>query len=305
MFAAVAVTLAFGMSYFMSREQNVAGILETGTPKARDHRNAQYRINGSLVSLVDGRSSTVIVSGSASQVTTQYFGNELEIDLNNDGLKDIVFLVTQDNGGSGKFYYVLAALQTLAGYRGSDAYFLGDRIAPQTTELSQNPKHQRVIVVNYADRARGEPMTTEPSVGTSVYLKLDPESLNWGVVEADFSGEADPLLMSLPMKTWVWRETRLPDGITVTPQQPDVFSLTFNSDGSFSVTTDCNGVSGQYTAGASQLTFSEIMSTMMYCDGSQESDFVGYLMNTLGYHFTTHGELILDLSFDGGTVLFQ
>jgi len=33
-------------------------------------------------------------------------------------------------------------------------------------------------------------MTAQPSIGKSVYLKLDPDSLQWGIVMPDFEGEA-------------------------------------------------------------------------------------------------------------------
>jgi heat shock protein HslJ len=91
----------------------------------------------------------------------------------------------------------------------------------------------------------------------------------------------------------------------VTPAKPEAFSLTFADDGSFSATTDCNGVGGQYVTDGPALTFSDMMSTLMYCEGSQETDFVGYLSNTSGYHFTTKGELILDLKFDSGAVVLK
>lgn len=120
----------------------------------------------------------------------RYFGNELVTDLNNDGRDDVVFLVTHEPGGSGTFYYVVAALNTEDGYIGSDGYLLGDRVAPQTTHVSQNPRHKNVIVVNYADRAPNEPMTTEPSIGKSAYLKLDLEHMQWGIVIPDFEGES-------------------------------------------------------------------------------------------------------------------
>jgi len=94
-------------------------------------------------------------------------------------------LLTQETGCSGTFYYVVAAINTGNGYIGSDGYFLGDRIAPQTIEISKNPKHKNVIVVNYADRNLNEPMIAQPSIGKSVYLKLD-ENNRWGIVEPDF-----------------------------------------------------------------------------------------------------------------------
>ncbi len=139
------------------------------------------------------RAATYLIEG--EEVTlggqTQYFGNDLVTDLNNDGRDDVVFLVTQAPGGSGTFYYAVAALNTEHGYLGSDGYFLGDRIAPQTIEKSQNPKYVDVIVVNYADRADDEAFSTSPSVGQSVYLKLDPKAMQWGIVVPDFEGESN------------------------------------------------------------------------------------------------------------------
>jgi hypothetical protein len=114
----------------------------------------------------------------------------LKTDLNADGREDIVFLLTQNQGGSGTFYYAVSALNTENGYVGSDGYLLGDRIAPQTTVVSPNLKQKGVIVVNFADRASGEPMTTSPSVGKSVYLKLDISRMQWGIVEPNFEGES-------------------------------------------------------------------------------------------------------------------
>ncbi len=155
-----------------------------------DYKNTTYVIDGKKVELKNGFAETEAAPGSSSKITTRYFGNELKTDLNNDGLEDVVFLLTQQGGGSGTFFYAVAALNTEAGYKGSDGYFLGDRIAPQSTNVSPNPKHKNVVVVNYADRAPGEPMTAQPSVGKSAYLKLDEETMQWGVVVPDFEGES-------------------------------------------------------------------------------------------------------------------
>ena len=128
--------------------------------------------------------------GSATKIVTSYFGNEVTADLNGDGRKDVAFIITQTTGGSGTFYYAVAALNTPDGWMGSDGYLLGDRIAPQATILSPNPKQKGVVVFNFAERAPGEPMTAQPSVGKSVYLKLDPASMQWGIVEPNFEGES-------------------------------------------------------------------------------------------------------------------
>ena len=105
---------------------------------------------------------------SASKTITKYFGNEVKGDFNSDGSTDIAFLVTQTNGGSGTFYYVVTALKIKDGYKGTNGFLLGDRIAPQTTEYKEGE-----IVVNYADRRLSEPMTTDPSIGVSRYFKIE------------------------------------------------------------------------------------------------------------------------------------
>ena len=153
-----------------------------------DYKNATYLIEGVPVTLKNGEAQTPAAPGSSSMVTTKYFGNELKTDLNGDGKQDVAFILTQNSGGSGTFYYAVAAIDTGSGYVGSDGYPLGDRIAPQTTNLSQNPNQKGVVVFNYADRAAGEPMTAAPSVGKSVYLKLD-QNLHWAIVEPNFEGE--------------------------------------------------------------------------------------------------------------------
>ncbi|OGH59806.1 MAG: hypothetical protein A2725_02195 [Candidatus Magasanikbacteria bacterium RIFCSPHIGHO2_01_FULL_33_34] len=97
----------------------------------------------------------------------KYFGNEARGDFNNDGKEDVVYLYTEDGGGSGTFYYVKAKLGTEDGFVETNGILLGDRIAPQTTNFMEGK-----IIVNYADRAIDEPMTTKPSIGISKYLKV-------------------------------------------------------------------------------------------------------------------------------------
>lgn len=141
---------------------------EVVAPQAADHKNATYMVEGQSVALVDGYAETATAPGSASKTVTRYFGNEATGDLNGDGVSDVAFILTQDAGGSGTFYYVVAALKTSDGYQGTDAVLLGDRIAPQTTEIREGQ-----LIVNYADRRSGEPMTAEPSFGVSKYLKVE------------------------------------------------------------------------------------------------------------------------------------
>jgi hypothetical protein len=136
-------------------------------PVAASYRDATYEIEGKSITLTNGISEIEAAPGSASKIITRYFGNEAAHDLNGDGTEDIAFLLTQNGGGSGTFYYAVAALKTADGYRGTNAILLGDRIAPQTTEFRDGE-----IIVNYADRAPGEPMSARPSVGISEYFTI-------------------------------------------------------------------------------------------------------------------------------------
>jgi len=163
---------------------------EKQQPVMVSYKDASYLIDGKSVQLTDGYNESEILPGSAAKVITRYFGNELVTDLDGDGDDDVAFILTQESGGSGTFYYAVAARTTENGYVGSDGYLLGDRIAPQSTNVSQNPRHKNVVVFNFAERAQGEPMSTQPSVGKSVYLKLVPETMQWGIVEPDFEGES-------------------------------------------------------------------------------------------------------------------
>jgi heat shock protein HslJ len=267
-----------------------------------DYKNTTYTMpDGTLVSLVDGVAETESAPGSASKIITRYFGNELFKDLNDDGRDDVVFLVTQEMGGSGTYFYVVAVLNTENGYIGSHALLLGDRIAPQTIE--SGPSKQ--IIVNYADRAIDEPMTTSPSVGKSLRLILDIESMQFGEVANNFEGEADPQRMTLDMKTWVWQKAEYNDGRTIVPSTSGVFTLTLSNDGSVAIGTDCNNAGGDYTAAGGNITFTDIYATLMYCEGSQETEFLQLLGDTATFHFTSRGELVFGLKYDSGTVTFR
>lgn len=169
-FAAIIIIVLIAISLVSGRYQNSSerGFVE-------DYKNIEYLIEGERTSIGNG---------------IEYFGNELRTDLDGDGREDIAFVVTQSTGGSGTFFYVVAARSTENGHVGSDGYLLGDRVAPQAIATSPNPRHVSVIVASYADRAPGESMTAAPSVGKSAYLKLDPQSMRWAIVAPDFEGEA-------------------------------------------------------------------------------------------------------------------
>ncbi len=267
----------------------------------KTYKDATYLIQGDKITLKEGVSYVPALPESSFAIETKYFGNEVNFDFNDDGRVDTAFILTQNTGGSGTFYYLVVSLNTTEGYVGSEAMFIGDRIAPQSTNIKDG-----LIVVNYADRNPGEPFSTAPSLGKSIYVKFNPVDMTLGEVVQNFEGEADPKKMSLTMKTWTWVRTELNDGTIVTPRNPDKFKLTIKADKTFSASTDCNGVGGEYRlTGENRILFDKMMSTLMYCEDSQEAVFSGYIQNTTGYLFTSRGELVLELKYDSGVVIFK
>ena len=273
---------------------------ESAAAPRADYKNIAYSIGGQTVRLVDGVAEASAAPGSAATVVTRYFGNEVRGDLNADGRQDVAFLLTQETGGSGTFFYAVAALALPSGLVGSQGLLLGDRIAPQTTEL----RPDGVIVVNYANHAPGESLASPPSVAKTILLRLNATTMRLGEIVQNFEGEANPASMKLDMKTWTW-VSAVSDGNEIVPRQAQAFTLTFGADGTFSATTDCNRVRGGYTTQGSELEFAEGMAaTRMFCADSQESVFTALLAKTAGYTFTSRGELVL-LAESAGSMTFR
>ncbi len=264
-------------------------------------KDATYIIEGQSVTLKYGISVVPTTSDSVSNITTKYFGNEVTHDFDGDGRIDTAFIITQNSGGSGTFYYLVAGLNTINGYVGSQGLFLGDRISPQNTEIGKG----NIVVVNYAERKPQESFAVPPSINKSIWLLLDIKTMQFGEVVQNFEGEADPVKMTLGMKSWTWINTRYSDGKEIKPHTENKFILKFKNDKTFSATTDCNGVGGEYSVNGNKILFSRMISTLMYCENSQEADFTNMLRETQNYFFTSKGELVLGLNLDSGSVIFK
>lgn len=158
----VAIALVVGLAIYKANL-----IHKAPTGNKLDFKNATYLIDGQALILKDGVSITTTGSGSSAQTTTRYFGNEASGDINRDGQADVAFILTQDTGGSGTFYYLAVALASDQGAKGLNAILLGDRINPLTTGIIAE-----TILVNYDDRKATEPMNVAPSVGVSKYFQV-------------------------------------------------------------------------------------------------------------------------------------
>ncbi len=84
-----------------------------------------------------------------------------------------------------------------------------------------------------------------------------------------------------------WKLTAYGPAGSPTPAVEDVEAgLTFNEDGTVSGTSGCNGLGGDYTVEGDQITFGQIISTLMACDSpimDQESAVTQVLTGTADF----------------------
>ncbi len=109
---------------------------------------------------------------------------------------------------------------------------------------------------------------------------------------------------TLVMKPWTWVSTTYSQGKVIRAKS-EKFKLTFDKDGHLSSTTDCNTLGGQYSTDERQISVSQIVSTQMYCENSQEKDYIKALSQVGSFFFRTTGELVFDLQYDNGSIIFD
>jgi heat shock protein HslJ len=109
---------------------------------------------------------------------------------------------------------------------------------------------------------------------------------------------------ALTGKTWQWTAstTTVPASQSVVPD-PENYTLTFNTDGTFSGKADCNQVSGEYTTSGSDLTLTLGPTTMMACpEGSLDGLFLEGLGKASSY--TISGSDLTITDADEGSMQF-
>lgn len=157
-----------GKTFTNQSQKASVDIIATSTPKEKNYKSTSYLLEDKAITLQNGVANIPLDPNSSSTNKIQYFGNEVRGDFDTNGTEDIAFLLTSNSGGSGTFYYVTVALSDIDHtYKGTNMLLLGDRIAPQSTELKNGE-----IIVNYADRKPNDPMSMKPSYGVSRHFKV-------------------------------------------------------------------------------------------------------------------------------------
>jgi len=131
---------------------------------------------------------------------------------------------------------------------------------------------------------------------TSSVVHNDHEHSSDSAATSSVSGLVGPV--------WVWEKYQAADGSVVAPRNPSAYTLTFSTDGGVSGGTDCNGFGGSYTLTGNELEFGPFLSTQMFCEGSQEAEFQGFLSRGHLAVTLSAGELILTQEKGGGEIHF-
>lgn len=269
--------------------------------KNSDPKSITYTIDTVEYPLVNGKVEIPAVPGLTSTNTLMTFGEPVMGDLDSDGDADAAVLLQLMTGGSGTFYYAALALNENNEFKSTNnVLFLGDRIAPQTIEITNG-----YAVFNYAERLASDSMTTPPSLGKSLWIQLDKTNGTIGEFVQDFEGEVSAEAMQLDAREWTWIRTEYTSEPSFVPQKRTAFKLIFGANGAFSAETDCNGMGGKYEANKTSLTLSDMMSTQMYCEGSDEGTFSAMLRDVSSYSFGTKGELLLKNKTSDTMMIFQ
>jgi hypothetical protein len=109
---------------------------------------------------------------SAVKIRTYVSGDLVFGDLDDDGDEDAVFILVQDSGGSGTFYYVAAAVMMNGRYAGTNAVLLGDRIILKNLQIRNS-----LVVAEYFKRKIDEPMSAPPEKISQMYMVYESGNL--------------------------------------------------------------------------------------------------------------------------------
>ncbi|MEI7480043.1 MAG: META domain-containing protein [bacterium] len=262
--------------------------------------SATYTIENQKYSLEGGQVEKQLAPGSASVDRVSIFGNPIYGDFNNDGVLDAAVILAQNMGGSGTFYFAALSINIEGFYKGTNAIFLGDRITPKKIEVRNGR-----AVYNFLDRKITDSFVSKPTINKSVIVNLDSTNMQISEIVQKQEIYTTPIKINLNSKIWTWVKTQYNNDTVVEPKKSGLFTVKFNVEGSFSAQTDCNSMGGGYKVVDNKISFSNMFSTLMYCDGSQEQEYTKMLGEASSYLINDKNNMIISLKMDSGTMIFK
>ncbi len=117
------------------------------------------------------------------------------------------------------------------------------------------------------------------------------------------AGSSGPSLTGKPWAlTAVTSKTPAFQGVVPADQQSD-YTITFNTDGTYSGTAACNQIAGTYKTSGNTLTITAGASTLAFCPDSDFGSIFAHSLTTASTYAVTSNTLTITLS-DGGTMTF-
>lgn len=108
----------------------------------------------------------------------------------------------------------------------------------------------------------------------------------------------------LASTSWRWLRTESATGTVFSqPRSSKPFILRFADHDSMGSQTDCNSIAGSYTHEDVALTFGQLASTKMFCEGSQETEYSAQLQE-VNEHAILNNMLLLSMSDNAGIMFF-
>lgn len=102
-----------------------------------------------------------------------------------------------------------------------------------------------------------------------------------------------------------WKLVSYGSPAALTPAAPNVdTSIVFGEDGKVNGSVGCNGFGGDYTVNGNTLTFGQIVSTLMFCEGpvgDQETTTLNVFTESAS--FVIDGDMLTITSADGSSVI--
>jgi heat shock protein HslJ len=163
------------------------------------------------------------------------------------------------------------------GYTGHDSFSIVNGVlvrefptsnASDTNSLPTGPKRKVIYNLNEKDGAYSvvfakDTMTTATTTSTTTTPLATATT-------TPVTKASTTIVSTLPGTSWVWASA-VASGTTITAPKGNKFVITFDKGTAMHSTTDCNSLSGEYIISKDTVRFGALTSTLMFCEGSQES----------------------------------
>ncbi|MDP4009017.1 MAG: hypothetical protein Q8P71_01145 [bacterium] len=167
LFIVLAVIVIGGLAiYFLDDGEN-----KTPDFRAQKSEDEVFKPDPSNATFIFEDGPITLSGGKATQTVSPDSGFLEEIsltkvqdlgDINEDNRDDAVVLIERIGGGSGQFFYIAAFVSSGSSFKGTNAFYVGDRISPQSVDVSNG-----IITLKYLDRSAEEPFAASPTIPAS------------------------------------------------------------------------------------------------------------------------------------------